>query len=78
MTVRLPSLEEPWPGATCGTCGDELRLVGFCASCHEREMQPLEAPVPAAAELRQAAVEADHAEARRRARTWQLAQAVQV
>lgn len=46
MNRPLPSLDAPWPGTTCRTCGEEASaLVDFCASCHEREMQRLEAPV---------------------------------
>lgn len=60
----LPSLEEPWPGTTCPACGDELRIVGFCASCYEAAMVAVEA--------RQHARVAQLAEARRRARAWQL------
>ena len=39
MTRDLPSLEEPWPGTACPDCGEELRIVGFCAVCFEHSMQ---------------------------------------
>ena len=66
MTRPLPSLEEPAPGTCCPHCSEPLALVGFCAMCFEREMQ-----------AREAAIRAQLAEARRRARTWQLGRAVQ-
>lgn len=64
----LPPLDEPPAGTTCARCGEELRIVGFCASCYEREMSKLEAIE------RQRRVRADFERAR--ARTWQLGRAV--
>jgi len=66
MTRDLPSLEAPDPGTVCDRCGEELRVMGFCAECFEHSLQAREEAV--AAQLR---------EARRRARTWQLDRAVQ-
>lgn len=31
----LPSLEAPEPGALCPTCGEPLRLLGFCGRCSD-------------------------------------------
>ena len=73
VTRDLPSLEEPWPGTACPDCGEELRIVGFCAVCFEHSMQAQEV---LEAE-RQKAIRRDHLEARRRARAWQLGKAVQ-
>lgn len=66
MIRPLPSLEEPPPGTACEHCGLELRILGFCPECFEHAMQAREQA--SAAQLR---------EARKRARTWQLARAVQ-
>jgi hypothetical protein len=66
MTPDLPSLEEPPAGTACERCGYELRISGFCPECFEASLQ-----------AREAAVEADLAKARKRARTWQLGRAVQ-
>jgi hypothetical protein len=63
--VALPSLEEPAPGTACERCGLELRVEGFCPECFERSMQ-----------AREQALQADLAEARTRARTWQVGRAV--
>lgn len=60
--MRLPSLEEPPPGTCCPRCAEPLRVEAFCATCFERAMQ-----------ARARLVDAQLDEARRRARTWQLA-----
>ena len=65
MTLPLPSLEEPEPGACCQRCGEPLRIEGFCAGCFEQSMRARERMV--AAELE---------EARRRARAWQVGRVV--
>ena len=39
MTRALPSLEAPPSGSTCDTCGEEIRILGFCASCYDHAMQ---------------------------------------
>jgi hypothetical protein len=57
----LPDLEAPPPGTECEQCGEELRVSGFCPVCYERQI-----------EERERLIEAQLAEARRRARTWQL------
>ena len=61
----LPPLDEPPSGTACASCGEELRIVGFCAPCFEASLQ-----------AREAAIRAQLAEAKRRARTWQLGRAV--
>ena len=63
MTRALPSLEAPPAGTECPACGEPTRLAAplFCASCFEIRMR-----------AREAAIKADLAAARRRARTWQL------
>jgi hypothetical protein len=68
MTPALPSLEEPEPGTCCPQCAEPLRLSApaFCAGCFELAMR-----------AREAAIRADLAKARKRARTWQLGRAVQ-
>ena len=66
MTPALPSLDEPEPGTCCQRCAEPLRIVGFCAPCFEASLQ-----------AREAAIRAQLAEAKRRARTWQLGRAVQ-
>jgi predicted amidophosphoribosyltransferase len=68
MTLPLPSLEEPEPGTSCPRCQEPVRLAApiFCASCFEQSLQ-----------ARERAIAADYAEARKRARTWQLARVVQ-
>ena len=68
MTPDLPSLEEPAPGSKCPDCREPIRLAAptFCASCFEKAMRQ-----------REAAIRAQIAEAKRRARTWQLGRAVQ-
>ena len=76
MSGALPSLEEPPPGTACEHCGLELRILGFCPECHENAMQKLEAQQEEAARSKRQAVRAAFAEARRRARTWQLRRAV--
>jgi predicted HD phosphohydrolase len=73
VTRELPDIEVHDVGTlTCDTCGDEMRLSSFCATCHEAAMQRLEA---LEAE-RQKAIRRDHVEAKRRARTWQLSRGV--
>jgi hypothetical protein len=73
VTRDLPDIEVYPPGVlSCDTCGDEMRLSSFCATCHERALQRLEA---LEAE-RQRAIRRDHLEAKRRARAWQLGRAV--
>lgn len=70
MSAPLPSLEVYPPGAlTCAICGDEMRLANFCPTCFENETQRWEAL--------QEQVQRDLAEAKRRARTWQLGRAVE-
>ncbi len=59
--MMLPSLEEPAPGTTCPACGEEIRVLGFCPSCFETSMQE-----------RERLLEAQLAEARRRARRWHV------
>jgi predicted amidophosphoribosyltransferase len=66
MNRELLSLEEPPLGTCCERCGLELRVLGFCPECFEKSMR-----------LREAAIRADHEEARKRARTWQVNRAVQ-
>jgi len=67
MSGPLPSLEEPEPGSKCPDCREPIRLAAppFCASCFEKAMRQ-----------REAAIRAQLAEAKRRARTWQLGRAV--
>ena len=63
VTPALPSLEEPAPGTCCPRCAEPLALIGWCGACGwdaEREQ----------------AWRAQLAEAKRRARTWQLGRAV--
>ena len=63
VTRDLPSLDAPAPGATCPRCLELVELVGMCGACGwdaEREQ----------------AWRAQVAEAKRRARTWQLGRAV--
>jgi transcription initiation factor IIE alpha subunit len=70
VTPALPSLEAPPHGTTCPACGEELRIVGWCATCYEREMVKLEAIE------RQRRVRADFERARARTRAWRHARAV--
>lgn len=73
MTRAKPDLEVYPPGAlTCAICGDEMRLANFCPTCYEQELQRWEA---LQAQSRRA-LRRDLAEAKRRARTWQLGRAV--
>jgi len=65
MTLLL-SLDAPAPGSTCPRCREPLRIEGFCAECFERSMR-----------AREKAIKAKLAEARKRARTWQLGRGVQ-
>lgn len=64
MTQPMPDLEAPPLGTECPDCGEELRITGFCATCYEQQLED-----------RERAIAAQLAEARRRARTWQLGRA---
>ena len=63
MTPALPSIEAPEPGSCCPECKEPLAIVGWCACGWDQ--------------LREAAIEAQLHEARKRARAWQLGRAVQ-
>ena len=70
VSAPLPDIEVRDVGELrCAICGDEMRLANFCPTCFEAETQRWEAL--------QEQVRLDLAEAKRRARTWQLDRAVE-
>ena len=76
MNGDLPGLD--LVHAPCPHCGGPLTFVSpdWCWACHEPELARREAFEAVAFEQLRA-IQRDHAEARKRARTWQVNKAVQ-